>query len=158
MRPSFLGFASLTALLLAAVPLRAQQPVPPSNEYLLRASLNVYFASWTAGYTSKMAAILLPGSRFTQVTPSQTRHLNQREYLRELQPLVSRLTVDQIVDIFHTDNIASAVTQVDSGPKRYTSLLHLRKREGRWFIAEVVTEQELQPEQPRNLKADNYGY
>lgn len=122
------------------------------------AALNVYFAAWTAGDTSKMASILLPGSRFTQVAPGQTRHLNQREYLRELQPLVSRLTVDQVVDLFHTDRIASAVTQVDSGPRHYSSLLHLRKREGRWFIAEVMTEQDLLPEPSRSLRADKYGY
>ncbi|MBC8082072.1 MAG: nuclear transport factor 2 family protein [Hymenobacter sp.] len=129
----------LLACLLPALPISAQaQSAAPDDEALIRATVQTYFDGWAVGDTAKLSAAMHSTCHLKSVNNGVFGARDKRSYLSAFKPRPKGDTQARILTLHRTGHAAAVVSQITSGPNRFTDYFNLLRINGRWFITDKV--------------------
>lgn len=133
----------LLACLLPAFPLAAQaQSAAPDDEALIRATVQTYFDGWAVGDTAKVSAAMHATCHLKFVNKGVFVTRDKRSYLSGFKPRSKGDTQARILMLHRTGHAAAVVSQITSGPNRFTDYFNMLRIDGRWFITDKVAMRE----------------
>jgi hypothetical protein len=134
-------FRSLTAAatLVVGLTLTAQaQVAAPAEEALIRATVQTYFDGWAVGDSAKVSSAMHPSCHLKLLRNGEFVAINKRDYIAGFKPRAKGDTQGRILALHQTGHAAGVVSQIISGPNRYTDYFNLLKVNGRWYITDKV--------------------